>query len=361
MFGIFLLLFLTSGILLIVGLIRPSIFQRIIKRVPSRKNVFFTFCGLTIFSFIMMGVTAQPVEKKVNSDLSQSQTQNSNQIINEPQSVSTTTINITTTTANLAVATNNEVKTSELTVAPSQPVNEQPQTVPNSQPVQNQDTSMIFYPVSSVVDGDTVKINVNGTIETFRLIGMDTPEVVDPRKTVQCFGKEASDKAKELLNGKKVRIEKDATQGDLDKYGRHLAYIYREDGLFYNKYMIEQGYAHEYTYNTPYKYQVEFKAAQKSAEENQRGLWSPNTCNGDTTQSATTTTVSPTPTVDNNVNSQPTQAGKYYTSSYYSSKYYYPESCDGWKNLTPKYLTSFNTLEALLKSFPNRIISPTCQ
>jgi endonuclease YncB( thermonuclease family) len=207
-----------------------------------------------------------------------------------------------------------------------------------------------YYSVTSVVDGDTVKVNINGTVETLRLIGMDTPETVDPRKPVQCFGKEASNKAKELLVGTKVRLEKDSTQGELDKYGRTLAYIYREDGLFYNKYMIEQGYAHEYTYNTSYKYQAEFKAAQKTAQENQRGLWSPTTCNGDTTSSSTTTTQSST-----------TQsAGKYYTSSHYSAQYYYPESCDGWKSLSTKYLVSFNTLNELLAKY-QRTLSPQCQ
>lgn len=108
---------------------------------------------------------------------------------------------------------------------------------------------------------------MDGTRETIRLIGIDTPETVDPRKPVQCFGGEASNKAKELLSGKKVRIEKDSTQGDRDKYGRLLTYIYREDGLFFNKYMIEQGYAYEYTYDTPYKYQAEFKEAEKYARE----------------------------------------------------------------------------------------------
>jgi endonuclease YncB( thermonuclease family) len=185
-------------------------------------------------------------------------------------------------------------------------------------------------------------------VETLRLIGMDTPETVDPRKPVQCFGKEASNKAKELLVGTKVRLEKDSTQGELDKYGRTLAYVYREDGLFYNKHMIEQGYAHEYTYNTPYKYQAEFKAAQKSAQENQRGLWSSTTCNGDTTSTTT---------------SQPSaiqSTGKYYTSSHYSAKYYYPESCDGWQSLSASYLKSFDTLEALLAKY-QRDLSPQCQ
>ena len=132
-----------------------------------------------------------------------------------------------------------------------------------------------YYAVTDVVDGDTIKIRMGKKDETLRLIGMDTPETVDPRKPIQCFGREASNKAKELLSGRKVRIEMDPTQGDRDKYGRLLAYVHRDDGLFYNEYMIRQGYAHEYTYDTPYKYQTTFKAAQISAEAAQLGLWSP--------------------------------------------------------------------------------------
>lgn len=150
-----------------------------------------------------------------------------------------------------------------------------------------------YYSVVSVTDGDTIKLNINGVTESVRLIGMDTPETVDPRKPVQCFGVEASNKAKELLSGRKVRIETDSASGERDHYGRLLAYIYRDDGLFYNKYMIEQGYAHEYTYQVPYKYQSEFKAAEASARNNQRGLWDPNTCAGDTSSSATTPTPAP--------------------------------------------------------------------
>lgn len=230
----------------------------------------------------------------------------------------------------------------------------EPVKVVESKPVQAQQSAPVsapqytYYSVTDVVDGDTVKVNINGTVTTLRLIGMDTPETVDPRKPVQCFGKEASNKAKELLLGKKVRLEMDPSQGTLDKYGRTLAYIYREDGLFFNKYMIEQGYAHEYTYNTPYKYQVDFKAAQKTAQINQAGLWSPNTCNGDTTSSSET---APATT---------SSGGKFYTSSHYSAKYYYPEACSGWQGLSPTYLKSFDTLEALLASYPSRTKSPQC-
>ena len=117
-------------------------------------------------------------------------------------------------------------------------------------------------------------------------------------------------------------------------------------------YMIEQGYAHEYTYDLPYKYQTEFKAAKKAAQENQLGLWSPATCNGDTASSSVTTTQTTSTTVSTNI---------YYTSSYYTSKYYYPESCDGWRSLSTKYLKSFNSLEDLLAAYPSRTLSPQCQ
>jgi len=135
-----------------------------------------------------------------------------------------------------------------------------------------------LYTVTKVIDGDTITISMNGVPKTIRLIGIDTPETVDPRTTVQCFGVEASNKAKELLTGKNVWIETDVITGQRDKYDRLLAYIYRDDGLFINRYLVEYGYAYEYTYNTPYKYQAEFKAAQKSAEAAGRGLWAPGVC-----------------------------------------------------------------------------------
>ena len=142
------------------------------------------------------------------------------------------------------------------------------------------------YPVAKVIDGDTISIIKDGKTVTLRLIGLDTPEMVDPRKPVQCFGKAASDKAKELLAGKTVRLEFDSSQGLLDKYGRTLAYVFLSNGTLFNEYMIAEGYGHEYTYNLPYKYQREFKAAEARAREEKKGLWADDTCAGDTKKSA---------------------------------------------------------------------------
>ncbi len=128
--------------------------------------------------------------------------------------------------------------------------------------------------VVKVVDGDTIDVQMNGVVERIRLIGIDTPETKDPRKPVQCFGPEASKKAKDLLSGKKVFLEADASQGDRDKYGRLLRYVFLEDGTDFNWFMISEGFAREYTYKSPYKHQAQFRQAEINAHFSKKGLWS---------------------------------------------------------------------------------------
>lgn len=146
-----------------------------------------------------------------------------------------------------------------------------------------------LYTVSKVVDGDTLAVDIDGKQVVLRLIGINTPETVDPRKPVECFGSEASTKAKEILTGKKVQLEADSITGELDKYNRTLRYVILEDGTNFNKLMIEEGYAYEYTYNTPYKYQADFKDAQQKAREAKRGLWAEDACNGNLTKQMAST------------------------------------------------------------------------
>lgn len=135
-----------------------------------------------------------------------------------------------------------------------------------------------YYKVIKVVDGDTIAVDIDGVSETLRLIGINTPEAVDPRKPIECFGIEASNRAKELLTSKLVALEKDDSQDERDKYNRLLRYIKTKEGLFYNLEIIKLGYAYEYTYNTPYKYQSEFKEAENYARTSKLGLWSDGAC-----------------------------------------------------------------------------------
>ena len=135
-----------------------------------------------------------------------------------------------------------------------------------------------MYQVAKVVDGDTFAVVVTGEEQSVRLIGVDTPEVVDPRRPVQCFGQEASVKLKNMLNNQSVKLEADPSQDNTDQYGRWLRYAYLADGTNVNLELIEQGYAHEYTFRIPYAQQAQFKQAEQRASVNQRGLWNPNIC-----------------------------------------------------------------------------------
>ena len=126
--------------------------------------------------------------------------------------------------------------------------------------------------VERVIDGDTVEIE---TGQKVRYIGIDTPETVDPRRPVACFGKEASAENKWLVEGKVVHLVKDVSE--TDKFGRFLRYVYlpQEDGrlLFINDHLLRQGFARISTYPPDVKFTDRFLEAEREAKEGNRGLW----------------------------------------------------------------------------------------
>jgi micrococcal nuclease len=121
--------------------------------------------------------------------------------------------------------------------------------------------------VTRVVDGDTIVVAGVGTV---RLIGVDTPETVDPRKPVQFFGREASAFTRSTAQGKVVRLEFDFQR--MDKYQRTLAYVYLPDGTFLNAELVREGYGHAYV-QYPFKYLDQFRGYEREAREAGRGLW----------------------------------------------------------------------------------------
>lgn len=135
--------------------------------------------------------------------------------------------------------------------------------------------------VTRVVDGDTIEVLLSGEKKKVRLIGINSPESVDPRRAVECFGKDASNHAKELLTNKTVFLEADSSQNDVDKYKRLLRYVWLDQETNFNRQMIADGYAYEYTYDLPYKYQSSFKQAQIDAQAAKKGLWNEAACNGE--------------------------------------------------------------------------------
>lgn len=126
--------------------------------------------------------------------------------------------------------------------------------------------------VTKVVDGDTIIVSDQTTV---RFIGVDTPETVDPRRPVGCFGKEASNETKKLLAGKSVILQKDVS--DKDKYNRILRYIYlpMENGqtLFINDYLVREGFGKVLTYPPDIKFDVRLREAERLAKINKKGLW----------------------------------------------------------------------------------------
>jgi micrococcal nuclease len=122
--------------------------------------------------------------------------------------------------------------------------------------------------VVRVVDGDTVEIEGGQKV---RYIGINTPESVDPRREIQCFGKEASEENRRLVEGKTVRLEKDISE--TDKYGRLLRYVY-VDSLFINDALVRTGFAHASTYPPDVMYASLLNDAQNVARDNKSGLWS---------------------------------------------------------------------------------------
>ena len=142
--------------------------------------------------------------------------------------------------------------------------------------------------VIKVIDGDTITVLQNGNELKVRIIGINTPESVDPRRGVQCFGKEASSIAKEQLLNKEVTLETDPSQDEQDKYGRLLRFLWIEDQTDFGAWMIEHGYAYEYTYTTPHMYQEKYRTLQQIAEKAKKGLWAETTCQGRTNQTKET-------------------------------------------------------------------------
>jgi len=131
--------------------------------------------------------------------------------------------------------------------------------------------------VVRVVDGDTIDVLIEGQQSRLRYIGIDTPETVDPRRPVGCFGKEASQRNHELVEGKTVGLEKDVSESD--QFGRLLRYVWLEpspgsgQAIMVNAALVQEGYALASTYPPDVKYAGLFASLQAEARQAGRGLW----------------------------------------------------------------------------------------
>lgn len=132
--------------------------------------------------------------------------------------------------------------------------------------------------VTRVVDGDTIELSDKRKV---RYIGVDTPETKDPRRPVGCFGAEASEFNRELVESKTIWLEKDTSE--TDRYGRLLRYLYvwneeLEEFQMVQESLLKGGFAQASRYVPDVKYAEHFAELQKEATANQVGLWAEDAC-----------------------------------------------------------------------------------
>lgn len=133
-------------------------------------------------------------------------------------------------------------------------------------------TSLTVAFVVNIVDGDTIDVLINGQKLRVRYIGIDTPETVDPRRPVECFGREASERNRQLVEGKTVGLERDISE--TDRFGRRLRYVWLE-GEMVNAILVAGGYASAVTFPPDVRYAELFAALEARAREDALGLWGP--------------------------------------------------------------------------------------
>ncbi|MBA7636780.1 hypothetical protein ES703_44408 [subsurface metagenome] len=124
--------------------------------------------------------------------------------------------------------------------------------------------------VTRVIDGDTIEVDIDGTIYKVRYVGIDTPELDDERPEYCALAQEATRYNRQLVEGKTVRLEKDISE--TDKYERLLRYVYVDD-IFVNAELVERGLAWAEAYEPDTKHQDYLEELEMEAEQAGRGLW----------------------------------------------------------------------------------------
>jgi micrococcal nuclease len=141
------------------------------------------------------------------------------------------------------------------------------------QRVHDRPSLIVHGTVVRAVDGDTIIVESGGRTEDVRLIGMDTPETVDPQRPVGCYGPQASDYTKHLLTGRRVTLEYDRVQRD--RYGRYLAYVYLDGPprVFVDARLVALGYARTMAIPPNTAHARLFAQLERRAALAGRGLW----------------------------------------------------------------------------------------
>ena len=248
----------------IVGLLGLALAGWGIYELVQRKklNTKFSWAFIVIGLIIGIGwfsLTGDETEQAMTSPSSQEQTQADKQQSQPPSDVPQSQLN------------NSVNDTSQNSQHQSTQYTNSAQTT-NEETTSNQENKYITATVIEIVDGDTIKVRIDGKEENVRLLLVDTPETKDPNEPVQPFGPEATEFAEKTLSGKEVYLEFEGPERD--KYDRLLAYLWIGDKIF-NQMLLEEGLARvAYVYDPPYTHYDAFLAAEKEARDAKKGIWS---------------------------------------------------------------------------------------
>jgi len=127
--------------------------------------------------------------------------------------------------------------------------------------------------VVRVADGDTITVRFSDGVERrVRLIGVDAPEMDDPREEAAWRAFLSRRFAFHHLYRRAVRLTYDFAP--LDEHGRVLAYVWSSEGDLFNELIIRRGFAAAFL-KYPFRedFQKRFRAAAAAARKENRGFW----------------------------------------------------------------------------------------
>jgi micrococcal nuclease len=155
------------------------------------------------------------------------------------------------------------------------PVSSQKEDTAQENTIQVTEDQVSNIPITliDIIDGDTIKVHMNGKKETVRYLLIDTPESKNPKTCVQLYAKDAFLRNSELVKSGKITLEFE--QGNTrDSYGRLLAYVY-VNGVSVQGTLLKEGYARvAYIINPPYRYLEHFRKEENLAKRQKSNIWS---------------------------------------------------------------------------------------
>lgn len=262
-YGIFLILAIASLVLIFVGLFKPNV--AFWSKKKTKKSASIGYLILTIVFLLLFGISASSQDTASKKNDTKTQT-------------ASTEMNNTKSNDSTSNDSSNDSKVSNTVASPSADSSDKKEAAKSASKT---DTKKSTTPSNQhavtlveTVDGDTIKVNYNGKVETVRYLLVDTPEEKKPGTCVQPYAVSAYNENKKLVNSGKLSLEFETNGDKRDKYGRLLAYVF-VDGKSVQEELLKEGYARvAYIYNPPYKYLSKYQSDEKIAKNKHLNIWS---------------------------------------------------------------------------------------